>query len=356
MATTVTLLTPENGSDTYINWYTARYYTDESGTRIIRRYLNGEVDAQWSGNLPGGYTDTGASWTGWDELEVGGPYTWKLTISTYPGDVLEAESDTWSFSKIESGLSKATNPTPENGSGPGIDFSDFTFSWDDNGAGTSFEVYLGTSSLTLNKYADTESTNYTPALASAARTFLLAIQDVIYWRIDSSDGVNIVTGDVWSFDPRPGKATTPSPEDASTDQKLSQTLRWTDGGYADSYDIYINDTESSTGLTSAEYDLPESYMSYLNEISWKIDSTNQFGTTEGDTWTFSMMALDSPLPTYFYPAGPFWYILIWDGTDWGNPPPTGTEDVDYIIVEFTNELLTKKRLVAAARDRIWFES
>lgn len=241
---------------------------------------------------------------------------------------------------------KPTNPTPANASGPGIDFSDFTFSWDDGGTSDSFNVYIGDSALTLGLYANVETTSYTPAPASAARSYILAVQDVIYWRVDAIVDEDTATGDVWSFDPRPGKASNPSPEDDATGRGLNIPLSWDAGDYADTYDVYL-DTGPANDLiaqaiseTTTTAHVP---LDHSTTYAWRVDSENQFGVTEGDVWSFTTYSYDPPLPT--------WTNL--PGKSLG-PLDGGTAGVDFYYTG-ENFMMAVRSLVVAAGDAIWYE-
>jgi len=96
----------------------------------------------------------------------------------------------------------------------------------------------------------------------------------------------------------PSKATTPSPEDEDTDVDFTDlTLSWTDGGGADTFDVYLGPSGDMTKVSTAqagdsyESDAEElaglfSEWPTITEIHWRIDSTNDDGTTTGDEWTF----------------------------------------------------------------------
>jgi len=142
-------------------------------------------------------------------------------------------------------------------------------------------------------------------------------------------------------DPPPDKATTPAPEDAHTDDKLSLAqLSWVDGGSATSYDIYFGlpgaATLRSSGQAGVTFDLSSiTPFDYYEDYEWRIDSINEYGTTMGDTWTFTTLRFYPPLPTGV--------TLDDDGDPTGDP--TGE-----------NAMIQVKRLVVAANNKIWFES
>lgn len=95
----------------------------------------------------------------------------------------------------------------------------------------------------------------------------------------------------------PAKATTPSPANAATGVALSPTLSWVGDGTETSFLVYFDgvlvSTQAGTSYTPAA-------MSYYSAHTWRIDSVNDFGTTTGDTWSFTTM--DDPAVTAFVTA------------------------------------------------------
>jgi hypothetical protein len=98
---------------------------------------------------------------------------------------------------------------------------------------------------------------------------------------------------IWGSDvvALPEKATNPSPANAATEVDFSTfSLSWDDGGGADTFDVWMGPDGSLVKVSSAQADT--SYTSQLSEcpigqkIYWRIDSTNNEGTTTGDTWNF----------------------------------------------------------------------
>jgi len=79
---------------------------------------------------------------------------------------------------------------------------------------------------------------------------------------------------------------------------------------------------------------------------WKVNTKNAFGTTEGDFWSFITIPFNRPIVSY---------ELITGGSGAGPYDDTpGVEGTDW---RFTgeNNLVTLRRLVSAANDKIWFE-
>lgn len=66
-----------------------------------------------------------------------------------------------------------------------------------------------------------------------------------------------------------------------------------------------------------------------------------------------------PGPTYWYSTGNFYYqLLVQSDFTLGNPPPTGVENTDYVILGSTylpNFIRTNRRLVAAAKNNFYYE-
>lgn len=152
---------------------------------------------------------------------------------------------------------------------------------------------------------------------------------------DDTDTYFVVEGE-WAAtgDPLPEKPITPAPANAASDVTLDQeTITWEDGGGADTYDVYYGDTSGSLSLLSGgqaalTYTIDGitlgSPFDYSVTRYWRIDAINAVGTTTGDEWSFTSMVFDPPVPT---------------GAGNANP----------------NMMQVIKRLVAAARDKIWYE-
>ena len=117
------------------------------------------------------------------------------------------------------GVQKPVNPTPADGTGPGVDFYGWTFSWQDGGGAETYNLYAGDSPFSLNLAAQLAAISYLIPVGSPFRNNLLG--GIIYWRVDAVAGDTTVTGDVWSFDPRPAKAINPAPTDAAMGQRLN---------------------------------------------------------------------------------------------------------------------------------------
>jgi len=140
----------------------------------------------------------------------------------------------------------------------------------------------------------------------------------------------------------PTKAKNPTPTDTNSDVVLSQnSITWEDGGGADTFDVYYGTTSGDLVLVSSAQAGTSfvlwgatngSPFDYVVTRYWRIDSTNEAGTTTGDEWSFTTMSLTYPTPN---PPDPDPY------------PPGHTFDPNF--------LKTTTRLICAGNDQLWYE-
>ena len=147
----------------------------------------------------------------------------------------------------------------------------------------------------------------------------------------------------------PGKPVNPTPTDGASDITLDATsVTWEDGGTganaATSYNIYQGTLSGflslvESGIDDLSYALRSTnWPNYGQARYWRIDSVNSYGTTTGDEWYFTTLIFRPPTPSG----------VTWDdpGNDTGyTGTPTGV-----------NNLITVRRLVAAANDAIYYET
>ena len=143
----------------------------------------------------------------------------------------------------------------------------------------------------------------------------------------------------------PSKATTPAPaDDAVTIRKNQITVGWVDGGGADDFDVYFGKQGSATlrsaGQAGVSWAITDTLF-YNTVYEWRIDSNNAGGTTTGDTWLFTILVYDPPLPTGI--------------TLTGNSGPSG-EGTRTGTATGENSMLTIRRLIAVAESKFWYEN
>lgn len=151
----------------------------------------------------------------------------------------------------------------------------------------------------------------------------------------------------------PGKPTNPSPANEATDITLDETpLSWdASDPAADTYNVYFRVqgedwVEVSSAQEAIEWAIILGILGYGTIYEWRIDATNENGTTEGDVWTFSSIDYTPPRVSY---------RLISGGS--GSGPyddPPGVEGIDW---EWTgeNNMATMRKLVVVANSKVWFE-
>ena len=315
------------------------------------------------------------TWGG--ETNYGTPLEYSTTYHqqwTFSGDLGSFTSDNFSFvTEAGAAPTKAENPTPANNATE-VDFSGLELSWDDGGGADTFNVYIGkTGALTLVSSAQA-GTDYTTTIAELETIFGASpINQKVYWRVDATNDAGTTEGDEWNFDPRPAKASTPSPTDAMTTMTLDwSAFSWDEATAALTYDVYAG-TETGEGIPDSNmtlivtdgelYTIAQAYMlTAMNVVYpntgaavhsytyyWKVNTKNAFGVTEGDFWSFTTIDFDQPKVSYVLVSG--------DCGGSGAGPyddPPGVEGTDW---RFTgeNNLVTLRRLVSAANDKIWFE-
>jgi arylsulfatase A-like enzyme len=180
---------------------------------------------------------------------------------------------------------QAFNPDPDNNA---VSISlDKDLSWLVEATTGSVNVYFGTTDPPpfIRNQLLTETT-YDPGQ--------LAYNTTYYWQIDQIEGQDVIEGKIWSFttDGPPAAAQNPDPADLAADINPNTKLIWNGALNADSYDVYFGDTNPPPLIgnqASSLYDPPmlEANTTYY----WRIDSTNEHGTTAGPIWSFTISQL-----------------------------------------------------------------
>ena len=147
----------------------------------------------------------------------------------------------------------------------------------------------------------------------------------------------------------PAKAITPSPANTATSINLSTGFTWTNGARTDTTALEISIgtgyVEVTSGLEVAAYNLVSDYFSWGMNVSWRIISTNAYGSTTGDAWTFTTLEKG-----FLYPS---WTLI--DGGSGNGPDDGGIEGTDFLYTGFNN-MITVKTFVAAAKNRIYYNT
>ena len=102
----------------------------------------------------------------------------------------------------------------------------------------------------------------------------------------------------WSFSIQPATPVNPNPAHLATEVSLTETLSWSNGGGATSFDVYFG-TNPSPG--SAEFKGNQTGVTFnpgrlwhSTTYYWRIDARSDFGTTTGDVWMFTTTDVHVP--------------------------------------------------------------
>ena len=243
--------------------------------------------------------------------------------------------------------SKPINPTPAN-EATEVDFSGFTLSWVNGGGATSYDVYIGASGSLVEVSTGQSGTSYVTNIDE------VPYNQVIYWRVDAVNSVGTTTGDTWNFDARPGAAITPYPGNATSGITLDDTTASWESGSDNTinYDIYFRPFGEfyelvDSDITDLSCTLYETNYLYGWLYFWSVVAKNKFGTYPESApdgflsdyeWYFNAMVFSPVLPTG---------VTMVDGKPASGTTGTPTGE---------NNMMTTKRLVAAAQNKIWYEA
>lgn len=288
---------------------------------------------------------------GWEEREItfGSPI--ELTLGTKYAIVVNAASSVGDAELFWS--HRIDNPTAD---GDSYDSSDSGGSWaistdDDSWFKTKASaVEKDDGSFTADGFDRAESaykTTWEAQTFTAGSTYtissvVLKLAKYTVW----GGTVEIATISIRATDTGlPGKPTNPSPADTETGITLHNTTgTWESGGSTDSYNIYYGTLSGflvlvEEGVTDLSLVLVDGNFSVYGKISyWRVDAVNTNGTTVGDEWYFTTMNFGPPLPTG----------VTLDHSGGGGGVPTGT-------ATGLNNMITIKKLIVAANNKIWCE-
>lgn len=146
----------------------------------------------------------------------------------------------------------------------------------------------------------------------------------------------------------PGKPTNPSPGDAASSITLDESpLSWdaSVGDAADTYEVYFREQGDSwnligTAQAGVSFTIDFGTLAYNITYEWRIDATNEAGTTTGDTWSFDTITFNTILPGASGGSG--------GGGGGGGSGEESSPNGE-------NNMITLRRLVAAAANKIWYE-
>ena len=226
----------------------------------------------------------------------------------YSNDTYNITLELWSDNAGDIGELLETGSTIEISDGV-VEIKTFTITSGDLSAGYYWIIF---------HYTNIDAGKYGKSYAHTSDSLLT---DVAGWSSQSTVRFAYTTGVEWNYvadstmpglevsgtaGAPPEKATTPAPENAAEDQLTDlEQLSWVDGGGATSYDVRFGESGDmslrSSGQEGLTFSLSEIELSWDTAYQWRIDSVNDSGTTEGDTWSFTTLAAPekavNPTPT-----------------------------------------------------------
>lgn len=181
-----------------------------------------------------------------------------------------------------------------------------------------------------------------------------------HWEFTGLEYTNTATRTFTTIvSPIPAAPINPTPEHDSTDTTLDDTtLTWEDGGRAETYDVYFRETGAFFEKIASDItDLSISILEFLPNPTyvygelylWCVIAKNEYGSNYappedfgigygGTIWEFNAIEFDPPLPSGI--------TLSYAGDDDGVPTGDATGE---------NNMVTLRKLIAAANDKIWVE-
>lgn len=217
-------------------------------------------------------------------------------------------------------------------------------------------------SITAGNYAIvfTDSTNYGIAigLGTAGAGPRGAIKLIDGSWLEQGTPTRTYYHEIWAAPSAPSDPTDPTPAHEATGIALNDTiLTWKDGGRAETYDVYFRPfgeffEKIASDITDIFIDAIvahtvafNGHYSYGQLYFWCVIAKNEYGSNYtppvdygigygGTIWEFNAVVFEPPLPSGI--------TLDEDGV------PTGTPTGE-------NNMITVRRLVAAANDKIWVE-
>jgi hypothetical protein len=243
-------------------------------------------------NLIDTFTFAGFSGSSYpDQLVPGATYYWRIDEVNDAEPNSPWKGEVWSFS-IPS--KTAYEPVPADGA----EFVDLNveLAWTPGLGAKVHKIVFGDDiDAVSSAEAGTQigPAKYTPGPLKLAKTY--------YWRVDESDGIETVKGEVWSFTTE-GAVSGPNPADGDEDVSATQILTWDTGAVAESHEVYFGtdaDAVKNATTASSEYKGPkalgeESYdpgILMLNTAYyWRIDEVNGINPDSpwaGKVWSFT---------------------------------------------------------------------
>jgi hypothetical protein len=232
-------------------------------------------------------------------------YSTEYTISV---DLKPHDTGTWE-EVINASITTTEEPTPPLAPINPAPANDATvvntthvLAWEDGGSGeyaaTSYDVYFNGELIDTVATTTIDLEDYSPVILDPDTEYA--------WRIDAHNDDGTTTGTTWYFltvsENVPEQPSSPSPSNGATNVTFGQAmLSWVDPGAgtekaATSFAVRIglhNDESMIEVAEGPETTVAIGVVLLPTLFYWRVDATNSYGTTTGNTWTFTVD--DDPL-------------------------------------------------------------
>jgi hypothetical protein len=263
-----------------------------------------------------------------DGLVLGTTYYWRVDEVNDTKPNSPWKGDVWSFS-----ISPKTAYFPDPADGAESVSVDVQFNWTRGYGAKLHTVYFGESFNEVDSATGglpQGTTTFTPGALKMAKTY--------YWRVDESDGIETVKGEVWSFTTL-GAVSGPNPANGAVDVDPAQILTWDAGAVAESHDVYFGtDVDAVKNATTAspeykgqkalgEESFDPGRLMLNTTYYWRIDEVNGVNPDSpwvGNVWSFTtsdFFVIDD-FEIYDANDNQIWYSWH-DGLGYGTPGTAG---------------------------------
>ena len=227
-------------------------------------------------------------------LPNGITFYWRIDAVNSTGTTI---GDVWQFT-TESATSLPSKPfKPDPANGAISVASNLTLSWSNGGGATSYKIYFGTDSSSLNNsYVGSQNGNsWGPLGLPRGITF--------YWRIDAVNSAGTTSGDIWHFTTASTPQTLESPSPISPSNgdtvTINPTLVWNSSNGATSYELQVSSDPNFNGYLSGTDNLNSTSYTFNNLgtnhyalFYWRVRAKNAQATSGwSDVWNFTTISV-----------------------------------------------------------------
>jgi chitodextrinase len=166
----------------------------------------------------------------------------------------------------------------------------------------SADVYGVTAYVIYNNGDSIAATTETEAIIARLMTateyiFTVSARDAAGNDSGQSEAVTATTDDANAL---PNIVTSPTPADAAMDVNPQSGLSWTEGSNTETFEVFFGTTTEPASVRTQTINNYQPAMVENTTYYWRIDATNQNGTTAGPLWSFTTGNTNPDAPWYTY--------------------------------------------------------